>query len=498
MEDVRKALAVSIGSRGFSALLGLAALPLYVRLLGIEAYGVVGLFASMQVLVAFLDFGLGTTLTRELSAVGRDPERLAHGRDVAATFEAVYAGVAVVIGALLVATGPMVASRWVNLQSLGAQEVSVALQLAGIALACQWPANLYSAGMSGLHRQTALAVSSSVFAALRVTLSLMAIWYSPTLESFFLSQIASGLVQSVGMRLQMWRAVALPGHKATARMELVHRSRAFAGGMTAITITSIVLVQVDKVILSYLLPMADFGVYFVASSLASGLYILISPVFSVIYPRLSALWSAGDMPATVGLYHASSQAMAALILPLALVMAFFPAEALFVLTGDWALSARGGPILCALVLGGALNGLMNMPYAMQLAAGWTRLTIATNVVAIAVLVPLTWWSVTLFGVTGGAVAWLGLNVGYFIFTPQLMHRRLLRGEKLRWYVQDNLRPALAAVAVAGIAFLLHAASSSRWTTTAQLAFYWAAAMAATMLAVPGIRGEMRKLWALQA
>jgi O-antigen/teichoic acid export membrane protein len=498
MEDVRKALAVSIGSRGFSALLGLAALPLYVRLLGIEAYGVVGLFASMQVLVAFLDFGLGTTLTRELSGVGRDPGRLARGRDVAATFEAAYAGVAIVIGALLVAAGPLVASRWVNLQSLGAQEVSAALQLAGVALACQWPANLYSAGMSGLHRQTALAVSSSSFAALRVALSLLALWFSPTLESFFWSQIASGLVQSVGMRLQMWRALALPGHKASARMDLVHRSRAFAGGMTAITLTSIVLVQVDRVILSYLLPLSDFGVYFVASTLASGLYILISPVFSVIYPRLSALWSAADLPATVRLYHASSQAMAALILPLALVMAFFPAEALFVLTGDPALSARGGPILCALVLGGALNGLMNIPYAMQLAAGWTRLTIATNLVAIAVLVPLTWWSVTLFGVTGGAVAWLGLNVGYFILTPQLMHHRLLRGEKLRWYVQDNLRPALAALAVAALALLVHEASVSRWTTTAQLAFYWAAATAATMMAVPGIRGEMRKLWAVQA
>lgn len=498
MEDVRKALAFSIGSRGFSALLGLAALPLYVRLLGIEAYGVVGIFASMQVLVAFLDFGLGTTLTRELSGLGRDRDRLVGGRDLAATFETAYVAVAFVIGALLIAAGPMVASRWVNLQSLSAQEVSAALQLAGIALACQWPANLYSAGMSGLHRQTALAVSSSAFAALRVVLSLLALWFSPTLESFFWSQIASSLVQSAGMRNQMWRALALPGHKPTARMELVHRSRGFAGGMTAITITSIVLVQVDKVILSYLLPLSDFGVYFVASSLASGLYILISPVFSVIYPRLSALWSAGDVVGTMGLYHASSQAMAALILPLALVMAFFPREALFVLTGDAALSTSGGPILCALVVGGALNGLMNMPYAMQLAAGWTRLTIATNVVAIAVLVPLTFWSVSLFGVTGGAVAWLCLNAGYFICTPQLMHRRLLRGEKLRWYVQDNLRPALAALAAASIALLVHEASGSRWTTSAQLALYWAAAMAAAMLAVPGIRNEMRKLWAMQS
>lgn len=498
MENVRKALAVSIGSRGFSALLGLAVLPVYVRLLGIEAYGVVGLFASLQVLVAFLDLGLGTTLTRELAGVGRDTLRLVRGRDIAVTFELTYGVVAVAIGGVLVAAAPLVAGHWINLHALRTQEVGAALQLAGIALACQWPANLYAAAMAGLHKQTALAISSSIFAALRVALSLLALWISPTLESFFLSQIVSGLLQSVGMRVQMWQALALPGHRAEPRAELLHRSRAFAGGMTAITITSIVLVQVDKVILSYLLPLPDFGVYFIASSLASGVYILISPVFSVIYPRLSALWNAGDMPSALGLYHASSQAMAALILPLAFVMAFFPVEAMFVLTGDEALSARGGPILCALVLGGAFNGLMNVPYAMQLAAGWTRLTIVTNLFAIAALAPLTWWSVTLFGVTGGAVAWLGLNVGYFIFTPQLMHRRLLRGEKLRWYVHDNLKPALAALAVVVVAFLMHQASESRWTTTAQLAVYWAVVMAATALAVPDMRNEVRKLWAAWA
>jgi O-antigen/teichoic acid export membrane protein len=493
MEDVRRALAVSIGSRGFAALLGLLALPLYVRFLGIEAYGVVGLFASLQVLVAFMDLGLATALTRELAGVGRDAEKMTEARSFALTFERAYLCLAALIGLLLGAAAPLVASRWVNLEALTADQVTRALQLAGIALACQWPSNLYGAGLAGLHRQTALAVSSSGLAAVRVALSLLALWQWPTLESFFLAQIASAVLQSVVTRIQMWHALRLPGHRATVRMDLLHRSRSFAGGMTAITITSIVLIQMDKVILSYLLRLPDFGVYVVASSLAMGLYILISPVFSVIYPRLSALWSAGDLGASIGLYHASSQAMAALVLPLAAVMACFPAQALFTLTGNQELSEKGAWILVFLVVGCALNGIMNMPYALQLAAGWTSLSVWLNLAAIVVLAPATWLAAMRWGATGGAAAWAALNLGYLLLTPQVLHRRLMPGEKWRWYLEDVMQPAVVSLAVALLLRVLGHEAESRWLGALQLAGYWCVAVVATVLVMVPLRHRMARL-----
>lgn len=490
MEDIRKALAVSISARAFGALLGLLALPIYVSLLGIEAYGVVGLFASLQVLVVFLDMGLATTLTRELAIVGRNRERLERGRDTALTFEWVYLGLAGLIALMLITIAPTVALRWVKLETLTADHVALALQLAGVALACQWPANLYAAGLAGLHRQTSLAISFSVFACLRVVLSLLALWCWPTLESFFAAQIMTSLLQSLGMRVQLWRALELPGHRATSDIQLVKELRDFAGGMTVITITSIVLVQMDKLILSHLLRLPDFGVYVVASTLAMGLYVLISPMFSVIYPRFAASWRADDLQASSRLYHASSQAMAALVMPIATVMAWFPAQSLFVLTGDLVLSDQGAWVLVWLVAGSAINGLMNVPYAMQLATGWTMLTIRTNIIAVLVLAPLTWWLTKKFGAAGGALAWFALNLGYLLLTPHLMHRRLLPSEKLRWYLESILVPAAACVAAVSTLWLANHGSFSRWATALQLAIYWFAATAVTAACLPDIRASV--------
>ncbi len=496
MEDVRKALAVSIVARGLSALLGLLALPIYLRFLGIEAYGVVGLFASMQVLVAFMDFGLHTTLTRQLAGGGREPPALREGRDAAATFERASFALAAAIGLMLAALAPVVASKWVNLNVLTAEQVTRALQLAALALACGWPTNLYSAGLAGLHRQLPLALSICAFSFVRVGLTVSALWLWPTLDSFFAAQLLASILQSIGTRIQLWRALTLPGHRPRPAWAALARSRRFAGGMTAIAITNILLMQMDKFILSYLLQLSDFGIYVIAGTLAAALYTLIDPFFTIIYPRLAALWASGDASATSSFYHSSSQVVAAMVMPAGFVLAFFPAQALFVVTADAGLSQAGAPILVCLVLGTALNGLMNVPYALQLAAGWTALTLRVNIAAVMILAPATWWAASRIGAAGAAAGWLLVNAGYVLITPQLMHRRLLKGEKGRWYLQGVVRPALCCGASACALAWIHAASPSRFMTATQLVIYWGLVTAVAIACLPAAREQLRGMRAL--
>lgn len=74
LADMRRALGVSLASRIWGAGLGILAVPIYVRILGIESYGLIGLFASLQVLISFLDFGLGTTMVREFGRLCTAPD----------------------------------------------------------------------------------------------------------------------------------------------------------------------------------------------------------------------------------------------------------------------------------------------------------------------------------------------------------------------------------------------------------------------------------------
>jgi O-antigen/teichoic acid export membrane protein len=89
---------------------------------------------------------------------------------------------------------------------------------------------------------------------------------------------------------------------------------------------------------------------------------------------------------------------------------------------------------------------MHLPYTLQLAHGWTRLTVWVNSASLLVLAPAIYLGVSTYGVEAAAVAWILLNAGYVIIGLPLMHRRLLPAEKWRWYGQDVLAPLCAALA----------------------------------------------------
>ncbi|GAH51090.1 unnamed protein product, partial [marine sediment metagenome] len=120
-----------------------------------------------------------------------------------------------------------------------------------------------------------------------------------------------------------------------------------------------------------------------------------------------------------------------LILPVAIVIALFSHEILLIWTQNQATADKTYLLASILICGTALNGLMNLPYALQLAFGWTRLSLFKTLIAVILLVPLIIYMTTHYGATGAAIAWLVLNMSMFFFEIPIMHRRLLRKEKWR-------------------------------------------------------------------
>ena len=221
-----------------------------------------------------------------------------------------------------------------------------------------------------------------------------------------------------------------------------------------IAVTAAVLTQMDKIILSRLLGLQEFGYYVLAWTVANALAMVIAPVFSAYFPSLSRAVAARDEETLRTLYHHASQVMAGLILPIGVTLACFSQEALRLWTQDPVLAQNAHLVLSILLAGTMVNGLMNVPYGLLLAYGWTSLAFYANLAAIAVLLPLVVVLTKHFGPAGAACAWLLLNAGHMVITQQILHRRILPAEKARWYLQDTLKPALIVVAIAGSAKLL--------------------------------------------
>ena len=67
---LKKNIIANYLGQGWRVLLGLVFIPLYIKHLGVEAYGLIGVFAILQAWLGLLDMGLKSALGRK---IGTEP-----------------------------------------------------------------------------------------------------------------------------------------------------------------------------------------------------------------------------------------------------------------------------------------------------------------------------------------------------------------------------------------------------------------------------------------
>ena len=177
----------------------------------------------------------------------------------------------------------------------------------------------------------------------------------------------------------------------------------------------------------------------------------------------------------------------------AVILIVFSDNVLFLWTENANLTQQVYPLLQVLTLGTLFNGLMGVPYQMQLAHGWTSLTIYINIVAVALFVPALFFVVPRFGAIGAAWIWVSLNAAYLVFDIFFMHRRLLIAEKWRWYSEDILLPLIAAGCVAIICRMCMPKEVSRLMDVCWLLGFSGIVTIAAALAAPYARSQLKEM-----
>jgi O-antigen/teichoic acid export membrane protein len=414
-------------------LVQLACVPLYIRFLGIEAYGLIGFYVMLQTMLQVLDLGVSPTLNREMARYSVQPEKADEARDLVRTLEVGYWLIGIVVGIALVAVSPWIASHWIKSGAIPVRSITQALTLMGVLAALQWPVSFYQGGLMGLHKQV-------LFNIIRITAStlgnggaVLVLWLvSPTIQAFFLWLVVTNAIFVALWTIFLWKSLPSATRATQFDVRLVRHIGRFAAGMSGIAVLSLVLGQADKVILSRVFSLKVFGYYTIGGMFGAGLVMIVSSLFNIIYPRFSALVARGDEQALVHLYHGATQLMAVLILPLATVLALFSTDILQLWTRNSEVARSAGPIATLLVIGSALNGLMNLPYCLQLAYGWTSISLRIATGLCFVFIPATWFMATRYGPVGAASMWTALNCIYVAVGVPLTHRYLLRGEAARW------------------------------------------------------------------
>jgi O-antigen/teichoic acid export membrane protein len=447
----------------WAGVLVVLATPFYVSRLGLEGYGLVGLWLVMQVMMGLLDVGMGATVVKAFA--GSRPDRDGHEfkRDLLRTLEVFYWGVALVFSVALVLTSGWIGEHWLKSHALSSASVSDALRLMAIALGLQFPSSLYANGLAGLQEQGKMNGLQILGNTLRYGGGVAVLLWRPDVVSFFVIQSLVAAVQTLVMRRALWQRVfAIAAGHPVFRIELIQRTWRYSAGMALTSIAAVLMANADRIALSRLLPTAELGKYSIAFSATGLIQLGIQPFYRAFFPRYAELVSAGDAGQLRAVYFRSCQLMAFAIIPLGIIGWTFAPQ----LLTSW-LGRHDETVTVVfrwLLIGITCAGLMWLPAAFQQAHGWTRLHASMIAGALVLGTPMMVWAIRTMGTVGATTVWVLHGVSIITIGLWLMHRRLLVGEMVAWYRVVLLPPLVLTLPVVGLSWWAMPNDLGRWTS----------------------------------
>lgn len=444
--SVKKNLIANYLGVGWSALMSIVFVPFYLRFIGADGYGLVGFFVMLSSSLSILDGGLAAVATREASGyLGAKETRRLEIVTLLRTIEILFLVISSIVGLFISLASPLIVEYWLNVPVDVVAGATLAVTWMGLSIAIQFLTSLYSGCLIGFQKQVGLNAINVVGSTIRSGGAVLVLWLvSPTVQTFFEWQAVAGAGILLAQRMLFVQLMRETPINFSFSLESLKRVRRFMVGIGAINILALLLTQLDKIILSKVLPLSIFGYYSLAWTLGTMIYRLTGPVFNSYYPRITQLLEQKNSSLMLETYQQACKVMAIVVIPVSLWLVLFSYEILKLWTQNLELANQAAGALSILALGTMFNAFMHIPYAMQLAHNYTRLTLIQNIVAVAFLAPLTWFFATHYTLTETALPWLLVNLGYVAIGAPFMYRILAIPGLKDWYISIVLKPVIYA------------------------------------------------------
>lgn len=388
---------------------GLVNIPLVTLTLGNEALGLASAYATLQAMVGLFDLGVPTAASRELTILISRRASPHSQALLIRSLEVLFWAMAATFCLLGFGAAGALAESWFNAQVVSREIVHTSLLLIIAGVAARFPVALYSNIFFALGRHVYPNCILSLSAITRTAVAIVAlINFDVGLIGFFVIQFIFNVAETALLVSGIWSARKFK--LVRPRLEPLRRLARQAGILTAIALLAVALSQVDKIILSHILTLGEFGVYSAAYALASGLVALAYPVGNAIFPDLNQSFDRRRRDDAERLVHLGTEMTILIVIPLGAVVSMQAEPALDILFMVKRFPPELTIILPLMMLGGIAQAFVTLPHLFQVAAGRAHVVLWINAVF---LLPYVFLIVVLtqrWGIWGATLAFASFNI----------------------------------------------------------------------------------------
>ncbi|NRP53633.1 MULTISPECIES: lipopolysaccharide biosynthesis protein [unclassified Marinobacterium] len=440
--SVKANLIASYANQIYSSLIGILILPVYIDYMGAEAYGLIGFFTMLTAWFTLLDMGLTPTVMRESARFRGGSCCSENYALLVRSFSLLFLCVACCIFVGVWFSSSTLAQNWLNVATLPLDDVAFCIVVMGAIIALRWLGGLFRGVINGAEKIVLLSFLNSGFATLRFVVVLPVIMFiSADPVTYFSFQLIAAVLEFLVLFLCansiMPKADGRAWYVGRLSFQPIKASIKFSLSIAFTSIVWVLVTQTDKLVLSNLMSLGDYGYYSLAVLAASGILVLSGPIASVLMPRLANLEAKGDHEGFIAMYRGATQFAAIVSGVLTFLIFFFADELLWVWTGNPDVVANSADILRIYGLGNGVLVVAAFPYYMQFAKGDVKMHLYGNMLFLAVLLPLVIWATKEYGAMGAAWVWFVSNFVLFLFWLPWVHMRFFQDLNLSWFTVDT-------------------------------------------------------------
>ena len=398
---------LNLAGRIIPLVLALVAVPLLVKALGTDRYGLLALFWVIVGYLGLLDMGIGRTTTKFVA------ERLANHRTeeipvVVWTSWWMLAALGSIAGLVLVALVPVLVGHVLHVPAYLNREAATSMYW----LALMLPLMISNAGMQGLLEAQQ---RFDILNAIQIPVSITG-YVIPVAVSFYTKDLSIVIIALLITKIVVWGVYfwiclsSMPALRTHWKMSGRHLREMlrFGGWLTVSNIVSPLMVNLDRFVIGSLVSLQSVAYYTVPYSLVTQLWMIPTSLIPVLFPAFSGL--AASRGAAFGrVYRQAVKYIFLAMIPFTIGLMALSGDVLSIWLGsEFALNSS--TVMAVLALGVLLNSLAYVPYALVQASGRPDVTAKFHLLEIVPYLALVWWATSNYGILGTAVVWL-LRVG---------------------------------------------------------------------------------------
>ncbi len=446
----RNAFSNYIG-QSYSMAVTLASVPVYIKYLGAEAYGLIGFFILLQNFTGLLDFGLSTAISRQVARARATANGFAQFSNLLRAVELGFMVVAIVIIVLIYFNSDLMSYKWINPIALAQKDIAYSFQLMGLIIGLKLYSTFYRSGINGFEDQIWNNKATVIVNTLKYGgSSVILIFITQSITTYFEYQLIIALIEIILLRHRFYKNTlnqAIDQHLEKIDWHEILKIVPFSLSVAYTSAVVIIIMQLDKLLLSNTISLKELGYLNVISTITSLIIVITTPVFLAYLPKITVLMISKRIQEMTAAYTEMTKLVALITACTTAMIACNAQGIIYAITGSRAAQAWSSEVLVYYAIGTGFYVLGNVQYYLLNALGNLKLYVLGCTISLVFLTPAIFFIVQRYGVLGAGYLWMFYGLIWFILWGMLVHNKVMPKFHTKWLFKD-IAPLVVSTSMA--------------------------------------------------